>query len=99
MVSLLGFGHYPIPFISASACSSQYVMPMSSRYIVVAVARCSRVTWGLPVGPIELAEAELAVRDEGAHAEFDGEILRLTVVTRGRTSRPLRSRAGTGSIS
>ena len=48
MVSLLGFGHYPIPLISASAFSSQYVMPMSP-YIVVAVVRCSWVSSRLPV--------------------------------------------------
>jgi hypothetical protein len=36
------------PFISNSACSSQYVMPIS-RYIVVAVVRCSCASCGLPV--------------------------------------------------
>ena len=38
-------GHAPI---TASACSSQYVMPIS-RYIIVAVARCSRASRRLPV--------------------------------------------------
>ena len=39
-------GYLPKSAVSASAFSSQYVMPMS-RYIAVAVARCSR-PWSLP---------------------------------------------------
>ena len=41
-------------------------MPMS-RYIVVAVVRCSRACCTLARAVVELAEAEVAVGDEGAH--------------------------------
>jgi hypothetical protein len=47
-------------------------MPIS-RYIVVAVVRCSCACSRLPGTPVELAEAEVAVGGEGAHAELDGE--------------------------
>ena len=60
---------------SASAFSSQYVMPMS-RYIVVAVARCSWACSACPCA-VELAEAEVAVGDERAHAELFGQGQRL----------------------
>ena len=43
-------------------------MPIS-RYIVVAVARCSRACL-LARSPVELAEAEVAVGDERAHAAW-----------------------------
>jgi hypothetical protein len=46
--------------VSASAFSSQYVIPIS-RYILVAVEKCSCAC--------SLAETEVAVRDEGAHVE------------------------------
>ncbi len=42
------YGHQASPPISASACSSQYVMSIS-RYIVVAVVRCSSASCRLPV--------------------------------------------------
>ena len=62
--------------ISASACSSQNRMSIS-RYIVVAVVRCSWACSPLARAPVELAEAEVAVGDEGAHAELGGEGERL----------------------
>ena len=53
-------------------------MPMS-RYIVVAVAS-ARGLLALAGAPVELAEAEVAVGDEGAHPELLGERERVTVV-------------------
>src|SRR5262245_39423848 len=63
---------YGSSFISAPACSSQDVMPIS-RYIVVAVVRCSWANSRLPRTAIELAEAEMAMRNDRAHLEFNGE--------------------------
>ncbi len=63
--------HRSTPPSSASAFSSQ--KPISiSRYIVAAVVRCSwAFAWS--GGPtVERAEAEMAVGDEGAHAELGG---------------------------
>src|SRR5262245_24634253 len=54
--------------ISTSACSNQNRMSIS-RYIVVAVVRCSCVSCRLPCAG-ELAEAEVAVGDEEAHDDF-----------------------------
>ena len=51
-----------------------------SRYIVVAVVRCSLGLLALAGAPVELAEAEVAVGDEGAHAARLGERQRLAVV-------------------
>ena len=51
-----------------------------SRYIVVAVVRCSLRLLALARAPVELAEAEVAVGDEGAHAERLGEGERVAVV-------------------
>ena len=62
-----------------------------SRYIVVAVVRCSLRLLALARAPVELAEAEVAVGDEGAHAARLGERQRLAVVglaaSRHRTGR------------
>ena len=62
--------------ISASAFSSQKRMSIS-RYIVVAVVRCSCACSPLARAPVELAEAEVAVGDERAHAELVGQGHRL----------------------
>ncbi len=43
-------------------------MPIS-RYIVVAVVRCSSAFAVVPGAAVERTEAEVAVGDEGAHAE------------------------------
>ena len=51
-----------------------------SRYIVVAVVRCSWACWCVARAPVELAEAEVAVGDEGAHAELVGQCHGLAVV-------------------
>ena len=51
-----------------------------SRYIVVAVVRCSCACSRLPVRRVQLAEAEVAVGDERAHAARLGEGQRLAVV-------------------
>ena len=51
-----------------------------SRYIVVAVVRCSLRLLALAGAPVELAEAEVAVGDERAHAARLGERQRLAVV-------------------
>ena len=51
-----------------------------SRYIVVAVVRCSLRLLALARAPVELAEAEVAVGDERAHAARLGERQRLAVV-------------------
>ena len=51
-----------------------------SRYIVVAVVRCSWACSRLAGAPVELAEAEVAVGDEGPHAARLGERQRLAVV-------------------
>ena len=69
----------PSSSISASACSSQKRMSIS-RYIVVAVVRCSLRLLALAGAPVELAEAEVAVGDERAHAARLGERQRLAVV-------------------
>jgi hypothetical protein len=55
-----------------------------SRYIAVAVVRCSWACSRAPVRPVQLAEAEVAVGDEGAHAELVGEHPGLAVVAIGR---------------
>ena len=47
-------------------------MPIS-RYIVVAVVRCSWAFAPLAGAPVEPAETEVAVGDEGAHAELGGQ--------------------------
>jgi hypothetical protein len=74
--------HEALPSVTrgpaASTCSIQYVMPMS-RYIVVAVATCS-CACSRARAPVELAEAEVAVGDEGAHPELLGERKRLAIV-------------------
>ena len=64
---------------SASAFSSQTLMPIS-RYIVVAVVEVLLGLSRLSRAPVELAETEVAVGDEGAHAEFVGQRHRLAVV-------------------
>jgi hypothetical protein len=46
-------------------------MPIS-RYIVDAVVRYSWALETSPYAPVYIAEAEVAVRDEGAHAELVG---------------------------
>ena len=51
-----------------------------SRYIVAAVVRCSWACSRLPVAPRELAEAEMAVGDERAHAARLGQRQRFAVV-------------------
>jgi len=48
VVAASGTTHHWRPLGVSSACSSQYVMPIS-RYIVVAVVRCSRACSRLPV--------------------------------------------------
>ena len=55
---------------SAVAFATQKPMPIS-RYIVAAVVRClaSRC---VASPPVQLAESEVAVGDEGAHAELVG---------------------------
>ena len=63
----------------APACSSQKRMSIS-RYIVVAVVRCSSRLLVLAGAPVELAEAEVAVGDERAHAARLGERQCLAVV-------------------
>ncbi len=55
----------------------------SSRYIVVAVVRCSFGLRAVTGAPVELAEAEVAVGDEGAHAELVGSREGLAVVLLG----------------
>ena len=85
--------HRSTPPSSASAFSSQNAMSIS-RYIVAAVVRCSgglRVVTGAPV---ERAEAEVAVGDEGAHAELGGERQRLLVVRLGPLEVGCASRRG-----
>jgi hypothetical protein len=52
-----------------------------SRYIAVAVARCSGAFLPLAGAPVELAEAEVAVGDGRAHAARLGERQRLAVVS------------------
>ena len=69
---------------------SQYVIPIS-RYIVVAVLRCSLRGFALALAPGESPEAEVAVGDEGAHPELRGERERLTIVAVS-ASAPQRSR-------
>ena len=81
VLTLRAAAHASAP-ISASACSSQNRMSIS-RYIVVAVVRCSWACWRLPA-PVQLAEAEVAVGDEGAHAEVGGQRHRGPVVGFGR---------------
>jgi hypothetical protein len=54
-------------------------MPIS-RYIVVALAKCSSAFKGVTRSLVQLAEAELAVGDEGAHTELFGERECVTVV-------------------
>ena len=65
--------------ISASACSSQNRMSIS-RYIVVAVVRCSRACSPLARAPVERAEAEVAVGDERAQAQLLGQGQGLAIV-------------------
>ena len=62
-----------------SAFSSQKRMPIS-RYIVAAVVRCSLGLRAVARSPVELAEAEVAVGDERAHATRLGEPQRFAVV-------------------
>ena len=64
---------------SAFACSSKYVIP-TSRYIVVEVVRCSSAWSCFSCTPVELAEAEVAVGDEGAHSEILGDRDRVAIV-------------------
>ena len=61
------------------ACSSQNGMSIS-RYIAAAAARRSRASCRWPTRPVELAEPEVAVRDERAHAQLRGQGGRLPVV-------------------
>ena len=82
---------YPRSRISVAACSSQNRMSIS-RYIVVAVVRCSLRLLALARAPVELAEAEVAVGDERAHAELAGESQRLAVVAFERPRRRLPTR-------
>ena len=70
--------HRSTPPSSASAFSSQKRMSIS-RYIVVAVVRCSCAFCAVAGAPVELAEAEVAVGDEGAHAEVGGSRQRLLI--------------------
>jgi hypothetical protein len=51
-----------------------------SRYIVVAFGKMLLRLLALPCAPVELAEAEMAVGDERAHAAWLGERQRLLVV-------------------
>jgi hypothetical protein len=55
-------------------------MPIS-RYIVVAVVRCACASCRLHCAPVELAEAEVAVGDEGTHAARLGKGQGLVIVT------------------
>ena len=57
-------------------------MPIS-RYIVAAVVRCSCGLRVVARAAVELAEAEVAVGDERAHAELGGECEGLAVVALG----------------
>ena len=52
-----------------------------SRYIVVAAVKCSKGLLALACAGVELAEAEVAVGDEGAHAARLGQRQRLAVVS------------------
>jgi hypothetical protein len=63
--------HAWVEFSCASACSSQYVIPIS-RYIVVAVVRCSCACSRLPVRP--LLERAIEICD-GVHT--DGQKLNI----------------------
>ena len=79
-----------LPSSPPSACSSQNGMSIS-RYIVVAVVRCSRACSRVAGAPVELAEAEVAVGDEGTHAARLGEGQGSAVVGLGRCSASNRS--------
>ena len=63
--------HRSTPPSSASAFSSQNVMSIS-RYIVVGGGQVLVGLRAVPGAAVELAEAEVAVGDEGAHAELVG---------------------------
>jgi hypothetical protein len=97
---LIGPTHYAKSRMSAAAFSSQYVMPIS-QYIVVAVPRCSELGRACPM--VELAEAEMAVGDEGDacrvwwRAPAPAEMQPRHVVGRGITVR-LGFRRGRGDI-
>ena len=67
--------------MSASACSSQKLMSIS-RYIVIAVGEILAGVLRLAGAAVELAQAEVAVGDERAHAVQLGECQRLPVVGR-----------------
>ena len=70
-----------LPSLAGSASvSSNAPCMFISRAIVAAVARCSCACVPLARATVELAEAEVAVRDQGAHPEFAGQRERLPVV-------------------
>jgi len=67
------------PWSAFSAFSSQNHMSIS-RYIVVAVVRCSWAFVRSPIRRYSWPRPEVAVSDEGTHAELAAEGQRLTVV-------------------